>query len=59
MPNSKGFRPVASGTAQQVIGLLRRGMHELRRVLVHGRWRVRLWVRPEPLPKRGDRITMH
>ncbi len=58
MPNRKGFRPVASGTAQRGNRLLRRGMHELRWVLAHGWWRVRLWMRPEPLPKRGDRITM-
>ncbi len=39
--------------------LLRRGMQRLRWVLAHGRCWVRVWVRPEPVPKSGDSITMH
>ena len=52
-------RQRASGVAPRVIRLLQRGKHQLRWLLAHRRWWVRLWVRPEPLPKRGDRITMH
>jgi hypothetical protein len=49
-----------SGTAQRVIRLLRRGAgRRLRWVLAHGRCWVRVWVRPEPVPKIGDSITMH
>jgi hypothetical protein len=49
-----------SGTAQRVISLLRRGAgRRLRWLLAQGRCWVRLWLRPEPLPKRGDSITMH
>jgi hypothetical protein len=49
-----------SGTAQRVISLLRRGAgRRLRWVLAHGRCWVRVWVRPEPVPKIGDSITMH
>jgi hypothetical protein len=48
-----------SGTAQRVISLLRRGMQHLRWLLAQGRCWVRLWLRPEPLPKIGDSVTMH
>jgi hypothetical protein len=49
-----------SGTAQRVISLLRRGAgRRLRWLLAQGRCWVRLWLRPEPLPKIGDSITMH
>jgi hypothetical protein len=49
-----------SGTAQRVISLLRRGAgRRLRWLLAHGRCWVRLWLRPEPLPKIGDSITTH
>jgi hypothetical protein len=49
-----------SGTAQRGNRLLRRGAgRRLRWVLAHGRCWVRVWVRPEPLPKSGDSITMH
>jgi hypothetical protein len=49
-----------SGTAQRVISLLRRGAgRRLRWLLAHGRCWVRLWLRPEPLPKIGDSVTMH
>jgi hypothetical protein len=49
-----------SGTAQRVISLLRRGAgRRLRWVLAHGRCWVRVWVRPEPVPKIGDSVTMH
>jgi hypothetical protein len=34
-------------------------MQRLRWVLAHGRCWVRVWVRPEPVPKSGDSITMH
>jgi hypothetical protein len=40
--------------------LLRRGAgRRLRWLLAQGRCWVRLWLRPEPLPKIGDSITMH
>jgi hypothetical protein len=28
-------------------------------LLAHGRCWVRVWVRPEPVPKIGDSVTMH
>ena len=48
-----------SGTAQRGNRLLRRGMQHLRWLLAQGRCWVRLWLRPEPLPKIGDSVTMH
>jgi hypothetical protein len=48
-----------SGPAQPVISLLRPGLQHLRWVLAHGRCWVRVWLRPEPVPKIGDSITMH
>jgi hypothetical protein len=49
-----------SGVAQRGNRLLRRGAgRRLRWVLAQGRCWVCLWLRPEPLPKRGDSITVH
>ena len=49
-----------NGTAQQMISLLRqRAGRRLRWLLTHGRCWVRVWLRPEPLPKIGDSVTMH
>ncbi len=75
MQNSRGFRPVACGGRRDdrraaapslerhgAAGdqLLRRGAgRRLRWLLAQGRCWVRLWLRPEPLPKIGDSVTMH
>jgi hypothetical protein len=49
-----------SGTAQRGNRQLPRGAgRRLRRGRAHGRCWVRGWVRPEPVPKIGDSITMH
>ncbi len=48
-----------SGTAQRVISLLQRGCQQLRWLLAQGRSWLRLWLRPEPLPTMGNRVTMH
>ena len=59
-PPGAPLRRRGSGVAQRVIRLFqRRAGRRLRWGLAHGRCWVRVGVRPEPVPTRGDSITMH
>lgn len=58
-PTTQAIHQRCSGTAHRVIGLMQRGRQRLQHLLARGRTWSCLWLRPEPLPKTSDTITVH